>query len=862
MTLRAGERLGPYEILALIGAGGMGEVYRARDTRLQRDVALKVLPAGLAENEKFRVRFEREARAVSQLSHPHIGALFDVGRERELRFLVLEMLEGESLAKRLEKGPLPLDQVLRLGGQIASALDAAHRHGIVHRDLKPGNVMLTKSGAKLLDFGIARAPGDGKAAVDGFSAMSTEARPLTAEGTILGTFQYMAPEQLEGREADARSDIFAFGAVLHEMATGRRAFEAASKPALIAAIVSSQPPPISSMVKLAPPALDHVVRRCLEKDPDDRWQSAQDVASELRWISEAGFPTAAVAGAGARPWGRAVAVALLLAGVVIGAAGHRWLAKRAPPAQALQYVIEYGDMQQSRPALSPDGRSVVYAAGGLLQLRNLSRLDAIEVRGTEGGSVPFWSPDGAWLGFSADQKLWKIRVDGGEKTLLASNAPIAAGGGAVWLADGRIIFNTGRSGLFEVRDRGGDARLILETGKDEADFHAISALPDGKGFLFVVHEGDRFDNITLWDGKQRKTVLRLPTVAVQGPVYAASGHILFGRSPQGRGIWALPFSLARLEATGDPFRVAPLGTYPSVTASTLVYTPITPPILTEIVEVDRRGQVVRTIGPPLRGVYPTVALSPDGGRLVAAVTEPTGSNLWLYDLAEGEPTRLTFDANADIDAPAWTPDGKEVVYTWSSTTENVSLRAIKVDRSATRELGPGAGPIAFVDRESIVYNLHSTGLNWNLWRKRLGDEGPGDSLLADAGWERHPALSPDGRLLAYDKDGTILVRTYPALGGPWQVASGGASTPRWSRDGGRLYYLSGPDVMEATIDAVAGLRVGKPSKLFTLAQSPTAQRVAPGLALGPSGETFIMVRPLERPPGIVVVQNWLALAGS
>ena len=323
----------------------------------------------------------------------------------------------------------------------------------------------------------------------------------------------------------------------------------------------------------------------------------------------------------------------------------------------------------------------------------------------------------------------------------------------------------------------------------------------------------------------------------------------------------MPFSLDRLEATGEPFPAAPLGVNPSVAGSTLVYALAAPPILSEIVEVDRKGQVVRTIGAPRRGLYPSPALSPDGRRLVVPVAELTGSDLWLYDIVDGEPTQLTFHGNSVSGVPVWTPDGNEIVYTWSSTTENISLRAVKVNRSETRELGPGAGPIAFLaNGKSILYALHAKGFNWDIWRKDLGDRGPGDCLLSDPDWELNPALSPDGRFLAYDrggKGGIVLVRTFPGLAGPWQVATG--AKPHWSRDGGRLFFLAGHDMMEVSLDTRAELRVGKPNKLFTLAQAAAAPVDVPGFALGSTGETFIMVRPVESQPGLVVVQNWLAL---
>ena len=412
MPVQAGSRLGPYELTAPIGAGGMGEVWRGKDTRLDRSVAVKILPAAFAEDEERRQRFEREAKAISSLNHPHICTLFDVGHEGDAHFLVMELLEGEVLADRLQKGPLPLDQVVKLGAQVAEALSAAHKQGIVHRDLKPGNVVLTKTGAKLLDFGLART-GAGTPAFSDSTALPTEARPLTTAGTILGTFQYMAPEQLEGAEADARTDIFALGALLYEMATGRRAFDGKSKTSLIAAILSTQPPPISSVQPVMPPALDHVVKKCLEKDPDDRWQSAHDVASELRWIGEAGSQAGVPATLSLRRRSRE-----RLAWLLAGGLGLLWLLtlvpatlhwrERAPESPPVRFTIPPPDqtafLSFDVPAVSPDGKRIVFVAapaGGTraLWMRPLDSLSAQPLPGTEGGLLPFWSPDGRAVAF-------------------------------------------------------------------------------------------------------------------------------------------------------------------------------------------------------------------------------------------------------------------------------------------------------------------------------------------------------------------------------------------------------------------------------------------------------------------------------
>jgi eukaryotic-like serine/threonine-protein kinase len=861
MQIGSGSRLGPYQVVSAIGAGGMGEVWRAMDTRLDRDVAIKILPAAFAANAQLRLRFDREAKAISSLNHPNICTLHDVGHEEGVHYLVMELIEGESLADRIRRAPLPLEQILRYGAQIATALDAAHRQGVIHRDLKPGNVMITKSGAKLLDFGLAKATDP--VIVGAQSALATEHKPITEQGTILGTYQYMSPEQLEGVQVDARTDIFALGAVLYEMATGKRAFEGRTKTSLIAAIVSSQPPPLSTLAPMTPPALEHVVRKCLEKDPEERWQSAHDVASELRWISEAGSQAGVAIGTSRRrdKQKAAVAVALLLAGVTAGALGHRELARRnATQPRPFQYVIEHGNMNESRPAISPDGRSVAYTHGDSIVVRDLGRLEAVTIAGTEGGTVPTWSPDGQWIAFSADSKLWKVRLDGGGKTLLASVAPSRAGD-AAWLPDGRIVFAPGSAGLYEVRDRGGDPREILAPAPNEADFHFISALPDGKGFLFVPHEGDRFNSIVLWNGRERKTLLSLPGQIVAKVTYAPSGHILFERGPEGRGIWALPFSVDRMEATGEPFPLIRFGGHPSVAGSTLVYSPSLPPILSEIVEVDRTGRVLRTIGAPRRGLYPAAALSPDGRLIAISILSETGSDLWLFDVASGESTRVTFDEKSESGMPAWSPDGGALVYIRSRSIDEYVIRAMTLDRSATREMGKGWGPIAFIDGgRAILYSVLDKRGEWDLWKKEFADDEAGEPFLAEAGSELQPAISPDGRLLAYNHSGNILIRTLPERRGPWQVATGALSAPRWSRSGDSIFYLAGDDVMEARITATPSIRIGTPKKLFSFIHSPS-HRIFGGerqFALT-ADETFIMVRPIETQPGIVVVQNWEAL---
>jgi hypothetical protein len=500
MSPQAGSRLGPYELLAPIGAGGMGEVWRGKDTRLDRSVAVKILPPAFAEDEDRRARFEREAMAISSLNHPHICTLFDVGKDGDSHFLVMELLEGESLADRLQKGPLPLDQVVKYGAQVADALDAAHKQGVVHRDLKPGNLTLTKTGAKLLDFGLARTGvGDG---VSASTEMPTQAKPLTTAGTVLGTFQYMAPEQLEGQEADARTDIFALGALLYEMATARRAFDGKSKTSLIAAILSTHPPPISSVQPVMPPALDHVVRKCLEKDPEDRWQSARDVASELRWIAEAGsqagVPTtlslrrrsrerlawtlvALLAAAG----GAGLAWALRLRGALEEASRPLRVEIVPPPETPLANVV------QGAVALSPDGRTMAFVVRGRggppgLAVRDLASGEAKTLAGTEDATFPFWSPDGRWIAFFADKRLRKVEAKGGPVQTVCE---AAAGRGGSWGRDGTIVFAPDITGpLARVPSGGGAPVAATTTPSPDVTHRNPSFLPDGRHFVFTSRE--------------------------------------------------------------------------------------------------------------------------------------------------------------------------------------------------------------------------------------------------------------------------------------------------------------------------------------------------------------------------------------
>jgi len=684
MALVPGTRLGPYEVVAPLGAGGMGEVYRARDTRLDRTVAIKLLPPRVAHDPERRARFEREAKTISSLNHPHICTLFDVGEEQGSHYLVMELLEGESLADRLQRGPLPLDQVVKYGAQVADALDCAHKQGIVHRDLKPGNVVLTRSGAKLLDFGLARSTAEASM-LPGPEDQATEAKPLTAAGTVLGTYQYMAPEQLAGAEAGPRTDIFALGTVLYEMATGRRAFEGKSKTSLVAAILSAQPAPISSLQADVPQALDHVVRKCLEKEPDDRWQSAHDVASELRWIAETGSQAGGPATVTVRRRARErLAWALAGVGVIVSLAIVAWAltlargTRTAADPAVIRFLVFPPPGTQIAPgpaapqaAVSPDGRLLTFAASAEDGTRRLwvRPLDALEARllpGSEGADLPFWSPDGRFIGFFADGKLKTIAAAVGPPEVLC-DAPYAQGG--AWSPSGIILFAAQRHGaLMRVPATGGDPvpATTLDSSRQEIAHWFPQFLPDGRRFLYLVrarqesHQGLYASSLD-----SRETVRVLNTTVRAG---YAGGHLLFVRAGT---LLAQPFEAKELKLTGEAVPIAERMAYNpvhgrtnfSVSASgVLVYREggvggTTP---TELVWFDRAGKRLGSVGDKL--LHIELAISPDGRRLAVARRDTRGgADIWLHDLSRGTSSRLTTDAALHY-SPLWSPDGSRIVF--------------------------------------------------------------------------------------------------------------------------------------------------------------------------------------------------------
>jgi len=901
MAWTPGTRLGPYEILAPIGAGGMGEVHRARDTRLNRDVAIKAIPAALAGEEQVRQRFEREAKAISSLNHPHICTLYDVGvapveagESAPRHYLVMELLEGESLADRLTRGALPLHETLKFGRQIASALDAAHRQGIVHRDLKPGNVMLTKSGAKLLDFGLARTATGVPSPLSGLSrassqlatAMEPEARPLTTEGTILGTFQYMAPEQLEGSEADARTDIFALGALLYEMATGRRAFSGANKTSLIASIVSSQPPLISSVMPMSPPALDHVMRRCLEKDPDDRWQSAHDVAAELQWVSEAGSQAGVAVPVTVRRktqarLGWVVAGAFAILSLSLGAlylarpsAPHAALrATIAPPADNALIPFDFGGL-----ALSPDGTTLAFVAtgpGGTRQiwLRNLARMEARLVEQTTGASYPFWSPDGQSLGYFADQKLKTIDLRGGAPRTLA-DAPSGRGGS--WGADGTLLFAPNISSpIHRIAAAGGKSEPVSQYDPGTEVTHRWPVLlPGNNHFIYVSRTRS----------PERSEVGRLMLSSLDGgeatlliddasnALYVAPGYILYGREGS---LYARRFDAASLRLEGEAIPVVPEElsfwepkNFIPMTASdngTIVYLPdATRP--SEMRWYDRQGRPLEALGPPGFQFAPRV--SPDGRKVVYSLLDaPQGqADLWIHDLEFDRSFRLS-QQSGDYAGASWAPDSDRIAFLCQlkgvpdlcmmSMSSGGEMKTLY--QSNTWKTTGGWHP----DGKRLLFSPQDPETGQDLAILPV-DGGEPTMILRTPFREDSPEVARDGIRIAYESDQTgrseIYVRNIDGSPGQWQISTDGGYQPRWRNDGKELFYAAADGFVMAAPLQIDPFRPGSPVRLFQMPErpedlgqifediSPDGQRLL--LNVPTSGRTTI---------GFHVVFNWTAL---
>jgi len=832
--------------MAPLGAGGMGEVYRARDTRLERTVAIKILPAQLSTDPVRKQRFEREAKTISGLNHPNICVLHDVGSQDGVEYLVMECVEGESLAKRLDKGALPLEQVLKYGSQIADALDKAHRSGVVHRDLKPGNIMLTATGAKLLDFGLAK-PAAPLATLATLSATKADS-PVTQQGTIVGTFQYMSPEQVEGKELDGRSDIFSLGVVLYEMLTGQKAFKGKSQLSVASAILEKEPEPISTLKPMTPPSLDRVIRRCLAKDPEERWQTARDLALELKWIGEAGSQTAVpVFGPPSRRslwvWmGVVVTAILLLQAAMVAIVFMRGSA----PANATHVVR--ASLILSEPlagaftanpgapfALSADGSRLVFAGAhsdkpSQLYIQDLDQGTATPIAGTEGATEPFFSPDGQSVGFFADGKLRKVALQGGPASTIAD---AAIPHGANWASDGNIVYApTLGSGLMRISSFGGSPQTLTSpnTAQRELSHRWPQVLPGNNAVLFTVQSGTQatYDEahiaaLSLETGKW-KTVIEGGSYAR----YVSSGHIVYAHSGT---LMAVPFDVKKLEVTGPAAAVqdgvvTTLATsggaeYDVSESGLLAYVPGSArPPERSLAWVDRKG-VAKDL-PAALNTYASPRISPDGKRMAVQVMSGGPQDLWIYDFARNTLMRFTFDGGAAF--PLWTPDGRRLIY--RTRSPSFAFRSKPTEGQGTEQslLGKDFDDLSATpasvspDGKILLLGQHGPTGAGGAYALSLDGTGTIAPVLQSSFSQIQAEFSPNGHWIVYTSNESgrdeIYLQPYPGPGGKWMLSTDGGAFPRWAHSGREIFFRNEDKMMVVPVETQPSILAGTPRMLF------------------------------------------------
>ena len=856
-----GKIVGSYEILSKLGEGGMGQVYRAHDRKLGRDVALKILPEAFASDADRLARFEREARTLASLNHPNIAQVYDAGRtDAGVVFLAMELVPGDDLAARLRGGPLNLDDAVAIATQVASALEAAHDQGIVHRDLKPANIRVRQDGTvKVLDFGLAKS-----AMGDSSATMTSPA--MTEAGIILGTAAYMSPEQAKGRVVDKRADIWAFGVVFREMLTGHSLFAGESVAETLGKVLH-EPIGEQNLPATTPRTLRQLIARCLDRDPATRLRDIGEARVALGRINEPGAEGRPDQRLGAeRPRLPLPAIAAAIALVALaGLAG--WMLKPAPQrteqTRKLDIITKNLDADlnpNTAPILSPDGRRLVYFAEGKLRVRSMDKLEPDELAGTEGAGYYAWSPDSRRVAYVAKDQVWIQDLGGATPTALGpAPAGLAGAGGLAWNSANEVAAaGSANVGVMVYSTRGGEPRTLVALDKTkESDFHEISALPDNRGWLVAVHRSQGSDTIAAVVNGVRKDVLTIAGETLRSPIYVATGHIVFQRARYNIGLVAVPFSLDRLETTGEPFMVVPGAWQPSVTAdgSELAFVR-KPDVAKHFVWVTRTGNVESTAKDSLpvaaEDSDQSFRLSADGRTVAFSSFEGGPSDLWTYDLERGTKTRLTGQGgvSAGVYAPVWTGDGRRVLFAafMGQVHWNIYGRAADLSGDIETVVNEGDFVLPFhvsSDNQWLVYGKSNTAASAKLMARRLdGKEAPRVLVSRGVAPLGGAALSPDGHWFAYtaNEDGTdeIIVRRFPSGEGRWPISNGGGAFAAWSGDGSELIYRSRDRIMSAPVKSTATtFEVGTPKALFT---ANADNGLASSFQLSRDGKRLLMVR--------------------
>ena len=875
MPLPSGTRLGPYEITVPLGAGGMGQVYRAKDTKLGRDVAIKVLSDTFTQDPERMARFEREARVLASLNHPNIASIYGIEDSANLRALVLELVQGPTLADRIKRGAIPVDDALRIAGQIAEALEYAHERGIVHRDLKPANVGLTDGDAvKVLDFGLAKAIAEENVRVD-ISASPTISHMSTQVGIILGTAAYMSPEQAKGRAVDRRADIWAFGCVLLEMLTGRMAFGAETLTDTLAAVVLREPDwaqlPVST-----PGVIRDLLQRCLKKDVRQRLQAIGDARITIEeslagTIKEEQPPI--LQPRSRFPWW-SIFPGTILALVVL-ASGWFYLLRPSPPQTTTLTADLFAGTDIHDPAISPDGKVVAFEHDGKLWLRSMDELEPKILTGTEDGQNPFWSPDSKSIAYFHNGELRRVPAHGGPSTLICQLVPDRQMPPATWGADDRIVFQDIPNGFFEVSAKGGTPRLFTkpDRSKDEAILRDPHFLADGQTLVMVIRRpgpGLQLDTIAVQSGSKRSVVLQIPDARILNVVSSErTGHLLFFVVSQPNpGVWAVPFSFSNLKTTDKPFLVRANAVAPSVSShGDLVYLSNILERSQELRWVDRSGNPLGTFGTPKNDMRDPV-ISPDGTK-VALESAGAKWEIWVQDSIRNTATHLAGTLYG-VGFPEWLDHGKSIAFGCQiSLTSEANVCVSPADGSGQPQsvlnFGPGVGASFSPDQRTILFAKENEGRNFDIWSAPFQTGAKPEPFIATQFNELAPRISPDGRYVAYQSDESgryeIYVRPFPTGEGRWTVSTNGGTTPKWSSRGDELFYLQSDMLMAVSARSNPAFNAGLPHPLFSGKKVGSTMLLfdAPLWDVAPDGRRFIVIRNAETGQrSIIADQEWLA----